>query len=148
MTAPRLMPAMARRLNALGLTVVGGTTARPEVACPHCGRPRAVSDVQAIVWAGTGRVPDCSNDRRASCTRAADPEPAVAPAPAARQQTGLSAVSVGGEYTADELEFLRAVEAWKKRTRTRFPAVSDLFRIAISLGYRKPTPGDADDRDP
>ncbi len=40
-------------------------------------------------------------------------------------------------YTDDEAEFFKAVEAWKKKTGNRFPALSELLTILRSLGYRK-----------
>lgn len=41
------------------------------------------------------------------------------------------------DYTEDEVEWLAAVEAWKKRTGCQFPALRDLLGIAKGLGYRK-----------
>ncbi len=48
------------------------------------------------------------------------------------------------EYDADDCEFMRAVEAYKKRTGRRFPSNCELLGIAKSLGYRKvaPAPGE------
>lgn len=40
-------------------------------------------------------------------------------------------------YDPDEIELMDAVEKWKKRTRRRFPATSEVLRIAKGLGYRK-----------
>jgi hypothetical protein len=42
------------------------------------------------------------------------------------------------DYTADETEFFRAIEAWKGRTGKKFPTNSELLGIARDLGYRKP----------
>lgn len=50
-----------------------------------------------------------------------------------------SRVEVGANYTADEFEFLKAVEAWKKQTRRQYPACVDYLRIAMGLGYAKGT---------
>src|SRR5689334_14566779 len=49
----------------------------------------------------------------------------------------------GGDYTADEWEFIRAVAAYQKRWNRRYPTWRELLHIAYSLGYRKvadPTP--------
>ena len=46
------------------------------------------------------------------------------------------------DYTEDEHELLMAVEAWKKRTRKKFPTFSELLAIIRELGYRKPEPED------
>lgn len=50
---------------------------------------------------------------------------------------GLSAVSVGSEYTAEELDFLQAMEAYKRLHRRRFPAWSEVLAVVRDLGYRK-----------
>lgn len=44
------------------------------------------------------------------------------------------------EYTDDELELFRAVEAFKNRTQDPFPTLRDMLNIIKELGYRKPTP--------
>lgn len=41
------------------------------------------------------------------------------------------------EYTAAEAEFLREVEAWKKKHRCQFPTAVELLRIAVGMGYQK-----------
>lgn len=47
------------------------------------------------------------------------------------------------EYSDDELEFMRAVELYKRQSRRPFPTLSELLEVLASLGYRKvaePTP--------
>jgi hypothetical protein len=41
------------------------------------------------------------------------------------------------DYDDAEMEFMKAVQAWKKRTGKLFPAISELLAIARELGYRK-----------
>lgn len=53
---------------------------------------------------------------------------------------GMISGTTEHQYTDDELEFLKAVEEWKKRHRRLFPAVTELLRVAAALGYRKPGP--------
>jgi hypothetical protein len=43
------------------------------------------------------------------------------------------------DYSSDELEFMRAIEDYKKRTGRKFPSWSEVLRIAKGLGYEKPT---------
>jgi DNA-binding response OmpR family regulator len=40
-------------------------------------------------------------------------------------------------YTDDELEFIRAVDAYRRRTRTKFLTCRDVLKVVHSLGYRK-----------
>jgi hypothetical protein len=44
------------------------------------------------------------------------------------------------EYTAEELELLRAVEAFQRSTGRRFPTWTDLLGIVRSLGYTRAVP--------
>lgn len=41
------------------------------------------------------------------------------------------------EYTADELEFIQAIETYKKSSGRLFPTWSEVLEVARSLGYRK-----------
>jgi hypothetical protein len=61
----------------------------------------------------------------------------------------------GGDYTADEWEFIRAVAAYQKRFGRRYPTWREVLHVALCLGYRKvaapvpidaapPTPAEAD----
>jgi len=42
------------------------------------------------------------------------------------------------EYSADELEVLRAADVHRQTTGKRFLTTCDIFRIIQSLGYRRP----------
>lgn len=42
------------------------------------------------------------------------------------------------DYTADELEFMRAVDAYKRSRRRPFPTLTEILDVARALGYRKP----------
>ncbi len=42
------------------------------------------------------------------------------------------------QYTADELEFMNAMQRFKERTGKAFPTHAEVIRVAISLGYRMP----------
>jgi hypothetical protein len=41
------------------------------------------------------------------------------------------------DYGDAELEFMRAVEAYKRQNRRPFPTLSELLEVLHSLGYRK-----------
>lgn len=41
------------------------------------------------------------------------------------------------DYTDEEMEFLKAVEEFKKKRRVRFPHATDYLAVLVSLGYRK-----------
>jgi hypothetical protein len=42
-------------------------------------------------------------------------------------------------YTDDELEFLKAVGSYRREKKRPFPTAVEYLRIAIEMGYRKPT---------
>jgi hypothetical protein len=48
------------------------------------------------------------------------------------------------QYTGDEIEFMNAVQQFKTRQGKSFPSHGDVLRVAISLGYRRPVDGIAD----
>lgn len=41
------------------------------------------------------------------------------------------------DYTPAELEFLRAVDTYKRTRMRPFPTLSELLEVLVSLGYRK-----------
>jgi hypothetical protein len=41
------------------------------------------------------------------------------------------------DYTADEMEFLRAVEEYKRRSGRMFPTWSEVLEVVRGLGYAK-----------
>ena len=41
------------------------------------------------------------------------------------------------EYSAEELEFLKAMERYKRENRRPFPTFCEVLIVAKSLGYRK-----------
>jgi hypothetical protein len=49
----------------------------------------------------------------------------------------------GAEYTPEEVQFLRALDRWQRRTHTRFPTATEVLAVAVSCGWRRalePTP--------
>jgi hypothetical protein len=43
----------------------------------------------------------------------------------------------GSQFTEEELEFMRAIDSYKKLHRRPFPSLTEVLAIAKSLGYRK-----------
>jgi hypothetical protein len=41
------------------------------------------------------------------------------------------------DYTEDELEFMRALDAYKRNSRRMFPTCSEILEVVRSLGYVK-----------
>jgi hypothetical protein len=41
------------------------------------------------------------------------------------------------QYTAEELEFMNAMQRFKERTGRPFPTHGEVIKVAVSLGYRK-----------
>jgi len=51
---------------------------------------------------------------------------------------GMDPVTTEIDYSDAELEFLKAVEEYKKRYDRRFPTLHELLQVLKSLGYAKP----------
>ncbi len=46
----------------------------------------------------------------------------------------------GANFTAEEIEFLLAIERYQRERRRRFPTWHEVLRVLKSLGYRKVAP--------
>jgi hypothetical protein len=46
-------------------------------------------------------------------------------------------VNCGSEYTAEELEFLKAIDRYKRERQRPHPSWREILAVARSLGYRK-----------
>jgi len=68
-------------------------------------------------------------ERRSGRDRAKDPSDRT------RRRCDRSAG--GDDYTREEVEFLRAIDAYKRSTGNPFPTWSQVLAIAKKLGYRK-----------
>lgn len=119
--------------------------------CRHCGRPFTPEPKP-------GRPPACCSDRcrtayvkakhaaadarRAEKRRAASPAQPPDPVAAIERKAGKgrNPATSEVEYAADEVEFLRAVERFKRDRKKPFPALTELLAVLKSLGYRKPAP--------
>lgn len=55
-----------------------------------------------------------------------------------------STLHPGSDYTADELEFIAAMETYMKEKRRKFPAFTEVLAVARSLGYQKVKPTKSD----
>ncbi|QDV33808.1 hypothetical protein [Tautonia plasticadhaerens] len=42
------------------------------------------------------------------------------------------------DYSPEEMEFLRAMQEYKRRSGRMFPTWSEVLEVLLSLGYRKP----------
>lgn len=42
------------------------------------------------------------------------------------------------DYSADELEFMQALEQYKKTSGRKFPTCSEILEVVRSLGYQRP----------
>ena len=49
-------------------------------------------------------------------------------------------INLGSDYTEEEIEFMKAIEAYKAKTGRKFPTWCETLAVARSLGYRKAAP--------
>lgn len=45
------------------------------------------------------------------------------------------------DYAAEELEFIRAIDAYKRASGRMFPTCSEILEVVRSLGYARPATG-------
>jgi hypothetical protein len=55
-----------------------------------------------------------------------------------------TAVDRGQEYTAEELEFMKAVDRWKRKNNCPYPSWGQVLAIARALGWRKVAGGEGE----
>jgi hypothetical protein len=56
------------------------------------------------------------------------------------QRDANSGVTVGADYADDEIEFLKAIDRYKRANGRPFPGCSEILDVLKSLGYRKAEP--------
>lgn len=61
--------------------------------------------------------------------------------PVAARRRLIDPTTCERDYRADEIEFMRAVEAYKRRAGRMFPTCSELLEVVRSLGYVRVTEG-------
>lgn len=67
--------------------------------------------------------------------------PARAPDPNAAITRSISGEALSGaNYTAEEEEFIRAMQTYMRVTGRRFPSFTEVLSVARALGYRKVEP--------
>jgi hypothetical protein len=54
-----------------------------------------------------------------------------------RIKSAIGLTTAGSDYTENELEFLRAVDTYKRETGRAFPTWTEVLNVLVSLGYRK-----------
>lgn len=52
----------------------------------------------------------------------------------------------GSNYTADEVQFLQAIDRFRRQTGRKFLSAVDHLRVALALGYRLPEQPDTPPR--
>ena len=54
----------------------------------------------------------------------------------------VSTLSPGSEFTDEELQFLQALQHFKKENRRYFPTFTEVLAVARQLGYRRVAPAE------
>ena len=57
--------------------------------------------------------------------------------PTARRRRLIDPTTCERDYTAEELEFMQALERYKRGSGRLFPTCSELLEVVRSLGYRR-----------
>jgi len=85
-----------------------------------------------------------SKDRRTTTKSAGKPAPAK---PATERRTArrrqIDPTTCERDYSGDELEFMQAIDDYKRRSGRMFPTCSEVLEVLRGLGYAKTTPAAA-----
>lgn len=80
-------------------------------------------------------------DRRGAAAEAATPytgeERRVAPRRKVERRRQIDPTTCEREYTDDEIEFMRAMDDYKRRAGRQFPTWSEVLEVLKSLGYKR-----------
>lgn len=55
----------------------------------------------------------------------------------ARTRTCSHGTWIGADYSDDEIEFMNAMDRYKREKRRPFPSWSEVLAVLVGLGYRK-----------
>ena len=58
-----------------------------------------------------------------------------------KRWTDCMSDNVGSEYTREEVEFIMAMDCYKRERDRPFPDWCEVLAVAVGLGYRKVTNG-------
>lgn len=75
-------------------------------------------------------------DRRSSDRRGQDPKPVTQPASAKKaRRRHIDPTTCERDYREDELDFMRAMDDYKRSAGRMFPTCSEVLEVVRSLGY-------------
>ncbi|MFM8289804.1 MAG: hypothetical protein ACKOGA_24200 [Planctomycetaceae bacterium] len=65
------------------------------------------------------------------------PEAEALPAPKSARRRHIDPTTCERDYTADEIEFMKAMDDYKRRSGRNFPTWSEVLEVVRSLGYHR-----------
>ncbi len=87
------------------------------------------------------------SDRRRDSDRRTDESPVAneerkAPRRKVQRRRQIDPTTCERDYSADEIEFMRALDEYKRASGRMFPTCSEVLEVIRSLGYQKASPVD------
>jgi hypothetical protein len=82
----------------------------------------------------------CFHERRSGRDRRSTQDAAEAPERRARKERRrrVDPTTFEKQYTADEIEFMNAMQRYKAQSGKAFPSYKEVLEVAQRLGYRRP----------
>jgi len=74
---------------------------------------------------------------RADAPHLPEAAPQAAPAPKSARRRHIDPTTCERDYTADELEFMKAMDDYKRRSGRSFPTWSEVLEVVRALGYHR-----------
>ena len=65
------------------------------------------------------------------------PSAAPSPLPAPRRRKKIDPTTCERDYQPEEVEFMRALDAYKRASGRMFPTCSEILEVVHGLGYRR-----------
>lgn len=88
------------------------------------------------------------SERRNGQRRTADQPPAAerrqSPRRKVQRRRQIDPTTCERDYTADEIEFMKALDAYKRQSGRMFPTCSEVLEVIRALGYVKQSPAAAE----
>jgi len=79
-------------------------------------------------------------DRRRGDTTLAGEERRKSPRRKVERRRMIDPTTCERDYTGDEIEFMRAMDEYKRKSGRMFPTWSEVLEVVRSLGYARPEP--------
>ena len=84
-----------------------------------------------------GVTTEYSGPERRKTNRRIDGSAEASPSPKVERRRQIDPTTCERDYTTDEIEFMTAMDDYKRRSGRQFPTWSEVLEVLYAMGYRK-----------